>query len=802
MVDPGGMAPLGANDAMEHPDHGSRAEPLPAPNPTHSFQVPRFAWKLARTVVTVVVCCEGIVALFGVWLTTENVWRTGLALLLLGGVLSIQLFHFSRQGARFGTPLSYGLLALQAALAYLPLLILGQPWVGVPAFLAGSVLLALPPLVGSGLFVAIVASMAVIQGMLASSTLELLYTAVAVAAFGLYVFLLTRLADLVGELTKARGELALLAVAEEQLRFARDLHDLLGISLSAITLKGELAYRLVRKYPARARGELAEILTTARRALADVHSVAAGYQELSLEQECAAAELILGSSEVTVRMDLDFAAELPATARTLLGTVLREGTTNILRHSKAENCAITVRQADNGICLDVVNDGLPDQPRPTDAIGGSGLRNVAERVAAQGGLVTAEPDEDGQNYRLHVWLPLNTPERPQLRRKIGRRARPEDDEPDTAPARQSGSSINGWSIRTLIALAFVFMATSAIIHIWSLTERFSERATGIGYLVALLVLQLAYFSRVSTRLRSPLSYALLFVQACLVYLPLVELGQSWISLPGFLVGCALLVLPPVAGWTVFAGVIGVEIWHFLAVGPVDEVPVNAASVVLTGLVVFGLISLTKLVTELTQARQRLATMAIAQERLRFAQDLHGLLGRSLSTIVLNGELTQRLLERDPERAATELTEILQLARQALADVRSIASGYRVLSLDSESESARSVLCAADVAVRMRIAYGELPVPVRGVLAVALREGVTNILQHSDAHHCDIEILRGGCEVSLDIVNDGVRPSREQGERPAGSGLRDLTDRVRRLGGELTTATEPDGRFRLHASLPV
>ena len=92
-------------------------------------------------------------------------------------------------------------------------------------------------------------------------------------------------------------------------------------------------------------------------------------------------------------------------------------------------------------------------------------------------------------------------------------------------------------------------------------------------------------------------------------------------------------------------------------------------------------------------------MAVAEERLRFARDLHDLLGLSLSAITLKSELTRRLLDTDPDRAAEELTEILGLARQALADVRSVASGYRELSLDNESRSARSVLAAADVEVR-------------------------------------------------------------------------------------------------------
>jgi signal transduction histidine kinase len=195
-------------------------------------------------------------------------------------------------------------------------------------------------------------------------------------------------------------------------------------------------------------------------------------------------------------------------------------------------------------------------------------------------------------------------------------------------------------------------------------------------------------------------------------------------------------------------------------------------------------------------------MAIAQERLRFAQDLHELLGRSLSSITLNGELTRRLLDSDADRAATELTEILHLARQALADVRSVASGYRELSLDDESRSARTVLNAADVVVTMTVDFGELPVLIRTFLAFALREGVTNVLQHSNAQQCDIEIVRRESSVCLDIVNDGVPDDPDEVSEGPGSGLRNLTERVNRLGGELFARPEDSDKFHLHAEIPL
>jgi two-component system, NarL family, sensor histidine kinase DesK len=132
----------------------------------------------------------------------------------------------------------------------------------------------------------------------------------------------------------------------------------------------------------------------------------------------------------------------------------------------------------------------------------------------------------------------------------------------------------------------------------------------------------------------------------------------------------------------------------------------ALTTAVTGLAVYGLTRLSTLVVELHEARTELAQMAVTQERLRFARDLHDLLGYSLSAITLKSELTHRLVTKDPAKAQDELVEILDISRKALGDVRSVASGYRELSLENESESARTLLLAADVAVTTEISCGD------------------------------------------------------------------------------------------------
>ena len=189
------------------------------------------------------------------------------------------------------------------------------------------------------------------------------------------------------------------AVVEERQRCARDLHDLLGLSLSAITLKSELAHRLVTADPAKARAELTDILTISRLAMADVRSVVNGFHDLSLLEECRSARALLAAAEVDVTMSLGF-GELSPAVDAVLATVMREGVTNILRHSKSTVCSIEVRRVPGEVRLEMVNDGIRSaRPRPA-----SGLRNLSYRVALLGGELRAGVEGETE-FRLWVSLP-------------------------------------------------------------------------------------------------------------------------------------------------------------------------------------------------------------------------------------------------------------------------------------------------------------------------------------------------------------------------------------------------------------
>ncbi|EME51947.1 sensor histidine kinase [Amycolatopsis decaplanina] len=752
---------------------------------------PRRALFLAGLIITVVFVNSCLFGLLAVLLRPGvDFWQGLLAVLYVGPVLAIQLLYFSRPAVRLDTRLAKAMLAVQACLAFLPTLQFEAALSSLTTLAAGSALLLFRPRTGWTVFTVFMAGTTWILWTYDETWLGAVFDSVTAIFYALVVYLLTWLARLVTELHQARTELARRAVAEQRLAFARDLHDLLGLSLSAIALKGELVHRLLRKSLDRAREELAEITGIAQRTLSDVRSVARGYRELSLDKESRTAVSLLSASNVAVRVDLA-QVELPVKLRTLLAKVLREGVTNVLRYTGVEHCEITVRENGGRVALEIVHDGTAHEDVPEETA--ESLRRVTEEVAAHGGKLSAGPDAAGR-WRLHAELPV-----------------PDRIEPtETALTEGSGhwSRIDARKVQGMLTAVFIIFGLSAMTRAFMLTDGWSL-ALIAGYLTALTTLQLSYFARPNVRLRSRQSYALLFVQACLIFLPLIPLGTAWVSLPSLFAGTALLVLPPLAGWTAFAVTAAGVVLIRIAYGT-DFLGgfYTFASILNTGLMVFGLIWLIRLVTELGETRKRLAEVAVAEERLRFARDLHDLLGMSLSAIALKSELTSRIMDIDTGRASDELLEILGLTRQALADVRSVASGYRELSLDQESRSAQAVLVAADVKVRLEIEHADLPTTVRTVLAVVLREGVTNVLRHSKVERCEIAVRRTGDGVALDIVNDGVvhgrPPKPEQPVRveAPGSGITNMSDRVAGLGGKLTAGVEADGRFRLRAVVPV
>jgi two-component system sensor histidine kinase DesK len=207
-----------------------------------------------------------------------------------------------------------------------------------------------------------------------------------------------RLVMVADELFATRTEQAEGAVGQERLRVSRDLHDLLGQSLSAISLKGDLALRLLPFDPARAGSEIESLTGVARSALHDVIAVARDEHSVSLRGEIDAAAALLRAADIEVCIDADLCTP-PEHAQEVLAWAVREATTNVLRHSEARTCSIALRAGDGGVWLEVCNDGARG---PSGQ--GSGLAGLAVRVEAVSGSVRAEPVGSGR-FLLRVWVP-------------------------------------------------------------------------------------------------------------------------------------------------------------------------------------------------------------------------------------------------------------------------------------------------------------------------------------------------------------------------------------------------------------
>jgi two-component system, NarL family, sensor histidine kinase DesK len=226
--------------------------------------------------------------------------------------------------------------------------------------------------------------------------------AVTTVAMGILFVAFGRLIVANMELREARAELAQRAVAEERERFSRDLHELLGHSLSVIALKAELADRTLPDHPERAEQEVRQIQSVAREALAEVRQTVSGYRLPTLEGELAGARMALEAAGI----EADLASEriaLPPEAEAVLAWTVREGTTNVIRHSNARHASIRILPGLIAASAEVVDDGRGANGRRRD--GGHGLAGLRERAERLGGEVDAGTGAAG-GFRLRVSVPV------------------------------------------------------------------------------------------------------------------------------------------------------------------------------------------------------------------------------------------------------------------------------------------------------------------------------------------------------------------------------------------------------------
>ena len=184
------------------------------------------------------------------------------------------------------------------------------------------------------------------------------------------------------KLRKASEEIEQLAKVAERERIARDLHDVLGHTLSMITLKSELAGKLIDRDPQRAGKEIREVEEISRQALSDVRDAIRGYRSKGLAAELAQAKATLETAGVSVQCDAATTMKLPAIQESVLSLAVREGVTNVVRHARASNCRLRVEQQNGSCRLEIYDDGLG-----FSSLEGNGLRGMRERVEMLGGTL-------------------------------------------------------------------------------------------------------------------------------------------------------------------------------------------------------------------------------------------------------------------------------------------------------------------------------------------------------------------------------------------------------------------------------
>ena len=242
-------------------------------------------------------------------------------------------------------------------------------------------------------------------------------------------------------------------------------------------------------------------------------------------------------------------------------------------------------------------------------------------------------------------------------------------------------------------------------------------------------------------------------------------------------------------------------------------------VLLIGLAMMGFRTQVTLMHQLDQARGTVAKLAVNEERLRLARDMHDLTGQSLSMITLKSELAAKRLSKltsSAERDAVlaELGDIGRVSRQTLHDIREAVSGYRRPTLAIEVITARNALEAAGIGLdddaELTLRSGTLDPDAEAVLAWCLREAVTNVIRHSRARHCRIRLTDHMGELSLEVTDDGQgRPETasesagdgQEDQAATGSGLRGMSERLSAVGGRLSLGPAGPGHgFRLTATV--
>lgn len=370
------------------------------------------------------------------------------------------------------------------------------------------------------------------------------------------------------------------------------------------------------------------------------------------------------------------------------------------------------------------------------------------------------------------------------------------------------------SMLALIGLGYAPPVWSlAATGVWHARE-FALLAVGTASLVASLTFAGALRAGLGQNTTTTTARVILMVTAIVTWViasvaPILSI--EWVLIPWTAASVIAVDLPAHRRWwwlggtalalaltrVITAAITGTGFAQMWAVSGTRSAILLPALVVILPLATVFQMWLWQVVISLDAARSERAELARAQERLRFASDLHHVQGHHLQVIALKTELAERLLARDPGKAAALIGETQDLAREALEDTRRLVKGYRAVPFAVEAENAAAVLDAAGIRVDMDLS-ADPPGALDHLLGSLLREASTNIIRHSAASHALIALCEGSDgDTVLHISNDGI-PEHPRGAD--GTGIISLTEQYQAAGGSLTV-TAAQGRFVLSGTLP-
>jgi two-component system sensor histidine kinase DesK len=352
---------------------------------------------------------------------------------------------------------------------------------------------------------------------------------------------------------------------------------------------------------------------------------------------------------------------------------------------------------------------------------------------------------------------------------------------DPAPA---GPRVRVRQIGPLFAAIWLFFLIDPLLEGWA----HRDEVSGIVGILATIAFAAVYMSlwvrtraeRAALVQNPPVAFAVTFIGALvgLGVVMVVTLGEPGLASTVYLAVSIVMVTPFRVAAPAVVG-LAVAVLGLSAVEDWGSQAALAFAILAASVAIYGMRTVMNRNIALLRAEQENASLAVENERTRFARDLHDILGHSLTVITVKAELAQRMLDVDPERTRAELADLERLSRDALADVRRAVEGYRELTLPGELARARSALAAAEIDAHLPNAADEVPTELRELFAWTVREGVTNVIRHSGARSCEVRLTAQSAEV----VDDGSGPDHAPG---LGSGLAGLRERASAVGATVVT----------------